>query len=91
MLKYGDNAVCQWYFQVDPYVDRSGFPRSLSDTGSGPQHMIPRSYSEYYSAGLWADTHRHTRRHVHRAKLELNSQYTNIHCRLDLQHKQNAL
>lgn len=44
-----------WHSKDDPYVDHSGFQRSLSDTGSGPQHMFLHSYTEYYSAGLWAE------------------------------------
>lgn len=80
------NASMGYY---DPYVAHSGFPRSLSGTGSGPQHMFPRSYNECYSAGLWAKQCKHG--HSHRGMLGLNSEYTNIHCRLDLQHKQNAL
>ncbi len=74
--------MSQRCFQDDPYVDHSGFLRSLSDTGSGPLHTFPRSYTEYCSSGLCAQT----RRQTHTQTLGLNSVYTNIHRRSDLQH-----
>lgn len=76
----------------DAYVVRSGFRCSLSDTGSGLQHMILRSYTEYYSVELWEeDTNTQSHGRPRRATPEIHSGYTNMQSISDLQHKQIAL
>lgn len=55
-----DEVIQSNVFYYEPYVVHSGFPHSPSDTSTGPLHMIPHSYTECYSAGLWEEQDKDT-------------------------------
>lgn len=84
-----DEVIQSNAFYYEPYVVHSGFPHSPSDTSTGPLHMIPHSYTECYSAGLWEEQDKDTHTHEHRPALGFSSVYPNTCCRLYLRHQQN--